>query len=47
MLTFLLPFIFKWCYQENGAIYSSETEKLQSMMDTIALLIIACFQWLM
>lgn len=39
-------FLFKWCYQENGTIYSSEMEQeeLQGRIGTIAPLIILCFQ---
>lgn len=38
-----VPFHFK--YQENGAIYSFEMaqDRLRSMIDTIAPLIILCF----
>lgn len=40
-----VPFHFKWCYQENGAIYSFEMaqDRLRWMIDTIAPLIILCF----
>lgn len=36
-LTFLFS-PFKWCYQENGTIYSSEMkqERLRVVIDTIA-----------
>lgn len=40
-----VPLRFKWCYQENGTIYSLEMvqDRLHRMIDTIAPLIIRCF----
>ncbi len=40
-----VPLLFKWCYQENGTIYSSEIEqeRVTGMIDTVALLIMPYF----